>query len=264
MSINIENKYVGLIPAAGRASRLPNLSCSKEIYPVPASAKKNVQKLTPVSSYLIQSYKLASVNNVKMILREGKEDILEALGNGQRYGVQLSYLYTKIFYGPPYSLDAAYSDVKNKIVAIGFPDILFTPRDAFVSLFNKQEQTQADVVLGLFVAPHPHKMDMVEFDSAGNIKCIQIKPSESSLKWTWILAVWSPVFTEFMHQSLKKLLPEFESKQRQECHVGTIFQLALEEGIRFDYVHFDDGELIDIGTPDDLHRVEHSCPDWLK
>ena len=76
--------------------------------------------------------------------------------------------------------------------------------------------------------------------------------------------MWTPLFSEFMHQTLNKMLPEFETKQRNECHIGTIFQLALNEGLRFEYVYFDTGELIDIGTPDDLHRIEHSCPDWLK
>ena len=266
MNVNKNSKYeyVGLMPAAGRASRLQDLNCSKEVYPLCIHTRQNNKKTVPVSSYLINSYKIANIKDVKIILREGKEDIADILGNGQQYGVNLDYLYTQIYYGPPYSLDAAYSLVKNKFIAIGFPDILFTPLDAFTTLINKQEQTTADVVLGLFIAPHPHKMDMIEFDSESKIKSIQIKPSQTSLKWTWILAIWNPIFSKFMHQKLKNMLSEFETGQRMECHIGTIFQLALKEGIRFDYVCFDAGKLIDMGTSDDLYRIEHACPDWLK
>lgn len=258
------DKYVGLIPAAGRATRLKYLPCSKEIYPLAIAAKDGNSQTIPVCSCLIDSYRTANINDITIIIRKGKEDIPKKLGSGEQYGVDIDYLYTQNPYGPPYTIDEAYSKTQNKFVAIGFPDILFTPRNAFEALIKKQQQTNTDVVLGLFRAPHPEKMDMVAFDQTGAIKSIQIKPQHTTLVWTWILAVWNPVFSEFMHQNLQIMLSEFETNKRTECHVGTFFQLALKAGITFECIYFNEGELIDIGTPDDLHRIKQTHQSWLK
>ena len=231
---------------------------------MPIGTKHGNAKTIPVCSCLIESYRAANINDITIIIREGKEDIPKKLESGEKYGVDIEYLYTQNPYGPPYTLDEAYSKSKNKFVAIGFPDILFTPSTAFEALIEKQQNTNADVVLGLFRAPHPEKMDMVAFDQSGAIESIQIKPQQTSLVWTWILAVWSPVFSKFMHQNLQDMLKEFESKKRTECHVGTFFQIALSEGISFEYEYFDQGKLIDIGTPDELQQIEQACPSWLR
>lgn len=257
-------QYTGLIPAAGRATRLQNLPCSKEIYPLHIRDKNGQDKNFPVCKCLIDSYRIAGINDIYMIIRDGKEDICHQLGNGSHYGVEIEYLYTQIPYGPPYTLDQAYSLIHTKFVAIGFPDILFKPRYAFKQLIEKQQQTNADVVLGLFPATNPQKMDMVAVDQMGKIQSIHIKPQNTSLLWTWILAVWNPGFSDFMHQSLEDMLNDFESGKRTECHVGTVFQLALRSGLKFDFVFFNEGEVIDIGTPDDLRRIEQTYTKWLE
>ena len=257
-------RYIGLIPAAGYATRLQDLPCSKEIYPVRVRNEHGNEHEIPVCKYLIDAYQAAGIKTIYMILREGKEDICDRLGNGSQFKVNITYLYTQKSYGPPYTLDEAYPNIQGSYLALGFPDILFQPRKAFMQLMEKQQRTKADVVLGLFRAPNPNKMDMVEFDTNGNIQAIHIKPQNTSLLWTWILTVWNPSFSEFMHHVLEDMLSEFQEEQHTECHVGTIFQKALREGITFDYVFFNDGQLIDIGTPEDLRYIETTHPVWVE
>ncbi|MEJ2115591.1 MAG: dTDP-glucose pyrophosphorylase, partial [Gammaproteobacteria bacterium] len=122
----------------------------------------------------------------------------------------------------------------------------------------------ADVVLALFPTSTPQKMDMILFDDSGNIVAIDIKPMQTSLVYTWILAVWNPNFSKFMHLHLQKLYAEYESKQRSECHVGTIFQIALKEGVTFDYVLMDKGEVMDMGTPEGLSYINQQPHAWFK
>ena len=62
--------------------------------------------------------------------------------------MQLAYLMMHLLFGVPYTLDQAYSFVQDALVAIGFPDIIFQPDDAFVRLLARQAATNADVVLG--------------------------------------------------------------------------------------------------------------------
>ena len=58
-------------------------------------------------------------------------------------------------FGVPFTLDQAYPFVRDATVAFGFPDIIFDGQDGFVKLLDRQLQTGADVVLGLFPANHP-------------------------------------------------------------------------------------------------------------
>ena len=97
-------QYIGLIPAAGYATRLKNLSCSKEIYPLHIRQKKREIKDYPVSACLIDAYRKAGIKEIHMIIREGKEDICEKLGNGDAFGVNLNFLYTQIPYGSAYTV----------------------------------------------------------------------------------------------------------------------------------------------------------------
>lgn len=84
----------------------------------------------------------------------------------------IAYLMMDLPFGVPYTIDQAYPFVKDSIVLFGFPDIPFQAKETFVQLLNKQRDTQADLVLGLFLADHPEKMDMVEMDEDGRVRGI--------------------------------------------------------------------------------------------
>jgi len=248
-----DRKYIGLIPAAGYATRLADLTCSKEIFPIRYKNHKQQNIEFPVCKMLLDAYKNSGIKDICIISREDKTDVAKALGNGEQFDVSLSHLYTQKTTGVAYTLDKAYAFVQDSHIALGFADIIFKPVNAFSKLISKQQSSHADVVLGLFPAEKPSKMDMVEFDDSNHIQAIHIKPKKTTLQWTWILAVWKPTFTEFMHQTLTGKLKQAEHDA--EMHVGRVFQLALDAGLQFDTVMFNDGKLIDIGTPDDLNNV---------
>lgn len=94
----------------------------------------------------------------------------------------------------------------------GFPDILFQPNDAFVQLLARQTTTKADVVLGLFIAHNPQAMDMAARQEDGRIYLVEIKPSTSLLRYAWIIAIWTPAFSAFMHD----FLSSFKAPERKE------------------------------------------------
>jgi glucose-1-phosphate thymidylyltransferase len=139
-------------------------------------------------------------------------------------------------------------------VAVGFPDILFEPPDAFVHLINRQETTEADVVLGLFPTDRPDKMDMVRTTDEGRVTEIVIKPESSDLRYSWSITVWKPTFTSFMHDLLQRVEAKLAA-ENGELHLGMVIQSALQAGLSVDSVKFPAGRCLDIGTPDDLQRA---------
>lgn len=255
MKDNTHN-IVGIIPAAGNASRISPIPCSKEIFPVGFEGSGE-QQIKVAASYLLESFSEAGTDQIYMVTRKGKWDILQFLGTGLQPDYTLSYIVTDPTPGTHYTIDLTYRFVRDKMVLLGFPDILFTPKNAFVQLLNKQKQTAADVVLGLFKATNHRKADMVDFDDQGRIRNIVIKPEQTSLIYTWTIAVWTPVFSNYLH----KIVTDMDigkspvSGQNEEIFIGDIIQAAIQQGMNVESVLFPDGKFLDIGTVPDLKRV---------
>lgn len=176
--------------------------------------------------------------------------------------MNLGYLIMNLPFGVPYTLDQAYPFVQDSLIALGFPDILFQPDDAFARLLDRQARNQADVVLGLFPTDRPQKAGMVDFDDQGVVRVIIEKPPQTDLRYMWAIAVWTPAFTQFLHEYLidieanklrndtDKLIPA-----RSELPIGDVIQAAIYNGMRVEAEVFPQGSYLDIGTPDDLVRA---------
>jgi glucose-1-phosphate thymidylyltransferase len=92
--------------------------------------------------------KQAGVDRAFIVLRNGKWDVPAYFEDGAIVDTQLAYLLTRLPFGPPYTLDQAFTFVRNTLVVFGFPDILFQPDDVFAQLLARQTATHADIVLG--------------------------------------------------------------------------------------------------------------------
>ena len=254
-------EIVGLLPAAGRATRIAPLPCSKELYPLGFRPVDEGRSLRPkvVCHHLLEKMRLAGVTKAYVILREGKWDIPAYFGGGEMLDMHLAYLMMDLPFGVPYPLNQAYPFVQDATVAFGFPDIIFQPDDAFAQLLTRQAESNADIVIGLFPAHEPHKMDMVDLHPNGRIRRIEIKPVRTHLRYTWIIAVWTSTFTCFMHEYVlacqrrkAKGNAATNVAEQKELFIGDVIQAAIHDDIQTDTVLFNDGNYLDIGTPEDM------------
>ena len=248
---------IGLIPCGGYATRLAPLPCSKEVLPlgIRRIADGTVRPKV-VSHYLLEKMARGGMRKAFFILRSGKWDIPDYYRDGDAFGVELGYLVARLPYGPPYTLDQAYPFVRGSRVAFGFPDILFGPRDAFAHALERLAVTRSDLVLGLYRA-HPGYSDRVAIDQSGRVLELLIRQGEEH-RLGWVFAVWSPVFTEFLHAYLR--VPRTSAQEPQsdlpaELSVGHVIQAALSEGLRADSVAFPGDDYLDVGTPDGLQQA---------
>ncbi|NJO39711.1 MAG: dTDP-glucose pyrophosphorylase [Cyanobacteria bacterium RU_5_0] len=242
---------IGLLPAGGQATRLSPLPLSKELYPIGFQAIGEDTRLKPkvVSHYLLEKMRLAGIKKAFFILRPGKWDIPAYFGDGAMLNMHLGYLTVHVPHGVPYTLNQAYPFVQRSIVALGFPDILFQPEDAYTHLLAHQATHQVDVVLGLFPTEHYRKAGMVKFDATGRVHQIIEKPLETNLKYMWAIALWTPTFTQFLHEYVQSFAPD------RELPIGDVIQAGIEAGLRVEAEVFPEGSFLDVGTPDDLARA---------
>ncbi|ARV60690.1 dTDP-glucose pyrophosphorylase [Nostocales cyanobacterium HT-58-2] len=253
-----KRQIIGLLPAGGQATRISPLPLSKELYPIGFQDFGHKCNWRPkvVSQYLLEKMQLAGINKAYFILRPGKWDIPAYFGDGTMVAMNLGYLIMGLSYGVPFTLDQAYPFVQDAVVALGFPDILFQPEDAYVQILTRLEVSQADVVLGLFPTNQPEKAGMVDFDDTGRVRLIIEKPRQSNLRYMWGIAVWTPAFTEFLHEYLIPLKEKSKIlSQLPEIPIGDIIQAAIDKGFHVEAEAFPDGTYLDIGTPDDLVRA---------
>jgi len=250
-----EQEVIGLIPAAGQATRLSPLPCSKELFPIGFGAISKEDDLMPkvVSHYLLEKMQLAGIINAYIVIREGKWDIPAYFGDGSVFGLNLAYLMMGLPFGVPYTIDQAYTFVKDKIIALGFPDIFFDSNEAFIQVLQKLESTNANVVVGIFPADLPYKVDMLDLWDDFRVKRFVIKPQKTHLHYTWGLAVWTPVFTRFMHEYL--VTTRESAKNSPELFIGDVIQAAIDDGLQVEGVIVSDEPYIDIGTGDDLRKA---------
>jgi glucose-1-phosphate thymidylyltransferase len=249
---------IGLLPAAGQASRLAPIPMSKELYPIGFEAKGTDGSLKPkvVCHYLLEKMRLAGIAKAFVVLRPGKWDIPAYLGDGSMVDMHIGYLTVHVPFGVPYTLNQAYPFIKEAIVALGFPDILFQPEDAFVRLLAHQSKSAAEVVLGLFPTTNYRKVGMVDVDKHGVVHRIIEKPQETELQYMWAIAVWTPAFTDFMHQYLTvDRTGRHPSIADKELPIGDVIQAAIDRGMRVEAEMFPDGSYIDVGTPEDLIKA---------
>ncbi len=257
-------EVIGLLPAGGKATRIAPLPCSKELFPIGFQQVEEGNSFRPkvVCHYLLEKMQLAGIVNTYIVLRDGKWDIPTYLGDGAMLNMNFAYLLMRLPSGVPYTIDQAYPFVQDAIVAFGFPDIIFKPDDAFEQLLTKQAKTNADVVLGLFPVDEPQKWDMVDIDDNGRIRQIIIKPPQTHLRYTWIIVVWKPVFTQFIHEYLSKaqvtkkhINVGHEASGEGELFMSDIIQRAIDNDMQVESVIFPDNTCLDIGTPDDLKKA---------
>lgn len=249
------SRVIGLLPAAGYATRLGSISCSKEILPIGSWTGRGEVEARPkvVSHYLLEKMRRAGITEAFIIIREGKWDIPAHFKDGATLDMHLGYLLVTVPWGAPYTLDQAYPFVRASLVALGFPDILFSSDDAYERLIAHQARSSADVVLGLFPADRPSTMDVVATDDHGRIAKIISKPAHTTLTHTWGIAVWTPRFTEFLHDYLVGL--PVPTENQAELFIGDVMQAGINKGLRVEGIHISDKPFLDIGLPENLARV---------
>jgi glucose-1-phosphate thymidylyltransferase len=252
-------RIVGLIPAAGLATRLGLHSGSKELLPVHLDTPHPSSRV--VSEFLLEQMVRAGCQRVFFILRPGKFDIIEYFNNGANFGLPVGYLLMDAPYGPPFTISQAFPFIEGASLLTGFPDILMDPPDVCEQIVLKLRKSQADVVLATFPCGPEHGCDLAEVDAQGHI--VKIVPKEYNPVWrgdsrTWLAAAWQHSFTTFFADIVQKLRIEADAmpaKSNPEWPLGIIFVEALKAGMTLETVHFKKGRFLDIGTPERLAQA---------
>jgi glucose-1-phosphate thymidylyltransferase len=168
----------GIVPAAGRGSRIQPLAFSKELLPVGSRTEDGIERPCAVSEYLVERLVCGGADKICFVISPGKSDIMEYFG--------ASYGATPIVYvvqqRPVGLCDAVFSAQpvvdRDAPVVIGLPDTVWFPEHGLAEL--------SDDILSflLFPVERPEFFDAVVLDGDRVVE-IQVKQRSPDSNWIW-------------------------------------------------------------------------------
>lgn len=275
MSPSTAPAVVGVIAAAGRATRLAPLPCSKELLPVGVHREPAGLRGRPkvVSQYLLERMRAGGARRIFFVVRSGKFDIAHYYGDGSRLGLSIAYLMMNEPWGPPFSAAQAAPFIEDATVLFGFPDILIHPEDCFARACERLRATGADIVLGLFRGALTDGLDLVDTDPEGRVTSLVTKeeaPARREGDTGYMLAAWRPAFTRFLVEETHRLsqiarlevAPFGSARPRTapagahgcapDWPMGAVIAASIRAGLHVDSVFLHGARFLDIGTPEGL------------
>jgi glucose-1-phosphate thymidylyltransferase len=207
----------GVIPAAGRGSRIQPLAFSKELLPVGSRMDGDAERPCAVSEYLVERMLRGGADKICFVISPGKTDIMEYYGGA--YGdAAIAYVVQP----QPLGLcDAIFRAAPligaDEPVLVGLPDTIWFPEDGLADLPGGQ------LAFLLFPVEKPELFDAVVLDEDGIVLDIQVKQAAAASNWIW------GAFKMPGHvlQSLRSLWLE---RERRDEYVGTLVNAYLAAG----------------------------------
>lgn len=207
----------GIIPAAGRGSRIQPLAFSKELLPVGSRIDRDRERPCAVSEFLVERMVKGGADKICFVISPGKSDILEYYGASFGpasivYAVQesASGLCDAVFRAAPFVRD-------DEAVLIGLPDTVWFPDDAFAAL--------PDDVLSflLFPVEQPEFFDAVVMDGDNRVREIQVKQKNAASNWIWGAFKMPGAVLHELHRL-------WRARDRYDEYIGTLVNAYLTRG----------------------------------
>ncbi len=206
----------GVVPAAGRGSRIQPLAFSKELLPVGSRTENGTDRPCAVAEYLVERLILGGADKICFVISPGKSDILEYFGD--RYGsADLAYVVQPQALGLCDAVFRASTVVgSQEDILVGLPDTVWFPRAALGAL------PDGALSFLLFPVEHPEFFDAVVLDGE-QVTEIQVKKQGAASNWIWGAFKMSASGFRDLH-----LL--WEKRKRQDEYFGTLVNSYLASG----------------------------------
>ncbi len=207
----------GIVPAAGRGSRIQPLAFSKELLPVGSRFDNGVERPCAVSEYLLERMILGGADKICFVISPGKSDILGYYGD--RYGsADVVYAVQPQPAGLCDAVFRAHAVVpRDEPVVVGLPDTIWFPDAALGAL---PDDTLSFL---LFPVERPEFFDAVVLDGTDRVLEIQVKQPNAASHWIWgAFKMPGHVFA-----TLRQL---WILRQREDEFFGTLVNAYLAQG----------------------------------
>lgn len=224
----------GIIPAAGRGSRIQPLAFSKELLPVGTRNDGGTDRPMAVSEYLVERMLLAGVTKICFVISPGKSDILNYFG-GRVGGADICYVIQDQPRGLCDALFRALPLISDDDwICAGLPDTIWFPENAITALGSDPFSFL------LFPVDHPELFDAVSMDETDAVRSIEVKATKPESHWVWGAL-------KLRGYVLRELHELWREPARSDEYLGTLVNAYLARGARVRGVRIGSA-YVDVGT----------------
>lgn len=207
----------GIIPAAGRGTRIQPLAFSKELLPVGTRLDGLTERPRAVTEYLLERMLLDGVNRICFVISPEKTDIVRYFG-ARIADVPICYVVQQ---NPGGLCDALFCGLSlvapDDEILIGLPDTIWFPDEGFRFL------PDGEFSFLLFPTSRPELFDAVVTNQRGAVLEIQVKQKNAASNWVW----GAFKLTGELFSGLHRLWVE---RQRADEYLGTLVNAYLAQG----------------------------------
>ena len=227
----------GIILHGGHGTRLRPLTHTgpKQLLPI---ANK------PMSQYALEDFRNAGIIDIGIIIGDVyPEKVKEYYGNGENFGVKITYIYQDKPKGISHAIKLCKDFVGNDKFIVYLGDNIL--RKGLVDYKNKFESSSTDALILLCKVNDPSRFGIAEIDSNSSlIKKIIEKPREPKSD----LAV---IGVYFLTPKIFGIIDKLKPSARGELEITEALQLLMDENNSIQYETVT-GWWKDTGTPEDI------------
>ena len=225
----------GLLLAGGYGKRLRPLTFAVNKHILPLANK-------PMILYGLQHLLNAGIKDIGVILGPLKDDIVKLLGDGSRYGAQITYIDQPEPIGLAHAVLSSQSFLENDPFILYLGDNLL--KQGLKPFMDTLKNNDSDCVIGVTKVQDSSCYGVAVFNEDGQIEGLVEKPKDHLSDWA-LIGVY--VFTKKIFSAIKMIHPS----RRGELEITDAIQRLLVDGSKVD-VQFIKGWWKDLGRPDDL------------
>jgi glucose-1-phosphate thymidylyltransferase len=224
----------GLILSGGKGTRLRPLTYTRAKQLMPVANK-------PILFYGIEALAEAGIREIGIIVGETKDEVREAVGDGSRWNVQVTYIEQPEPLGLAHAVFTAKPFLQNSPFVMYLGDNLL--KNGISSLIDDFRKSQPNSQILLASVPNPEQFGVAELDGNRVIR-LEEKPKQPRSHWA-LVGVY--MFDHHIFETEAVLKPS----GRGEYEITDAIQYLIDRGYRVE-PHIVDGWWKDTGKLDDM------------
>jgi glucose-1-phosphate thymidylyltransferase len=242
----LREQMKGLILSGGKGTRLRPLTYTSAKQLIPVANK-------PILFYGIEAMRNAGITKIGIIVGDTRAEIMERVGDGSRWGVEVEYIYQPEPLGLAHAVLTAESYLGDDEFTMYLGDNLL--RDGITGIVNDYQKRKPDCMILLTPVRNPSQFGVAELNEDGSVKKLVEKPSEPKSD---LALVGVYLFNKKIFDAARKIKPSL----RGELEITDAIQQLKDDGHTV-YSSIVEGWWKDTGKLEDMLEANRLVLDTL-